>query len=191
MKELVITIILAAFVNNMVLSQFFGVTPFLEGSKRIKSALGMGTAMGILLILSSLGSSLVYRFLLEPFEITYLQTFVFVLIILILIYFMDQGIKRCKWDRVKKIGRYLPVLMTNCAVLGVVLTHVQKEYGVLESFLSGLASAAGFFMVTLIMAGLQEKIEKNDIPKAFQGVPIGLVTAGLMAIAFYGFTSFL
>lgn len=191
MKELVMIAISAAFVNNVVLSQFLGLCPFLGVSKKIKTAAGMGAAVAFVLTISSLVTSLIYKFILNPLKLSYLQTIVFILIIATLVQLVEMIVKKFSQQLYKSLGVYLPLITTNCAVLGVALTNVQKNYGILSSVVNGFATAVGFFVAIVIMAGLREKMEDNDVPKAFQGMPIALLTAGLMAIAFSGFAGFL
>lgn len=191
MKELVMIAISAAFINNVVLSQFLGLCPFLGVSKKIKTAVGMGAAVAFVLTVSTLVTSLIYKFILNPLNLSYLQTIVFILIIATLVQFVEMVVKKISPPLYKSLGVYLPLITTNCAVLGVALTNVQKEYGIISSVVNGFATAIGFFVAIVIMAGLREKMEDNDVPKAFQGMPIVLLTAGLMAIAFSGFAGFL
>lgn len=188
MKELLIIAIGSALVNNVVLSQFLGLCPFLGVSKKIETAAGMGSAVIFVITLSSFVTSLIYQFILVPTNLTYLQTIVFILIIAALVQFVEMFLKKAMPSLYQALGVYLPLITTNCAVLGVALLNVQKDYNVLEGTVNGFATAAGFTISIVLMAGLREKIEYNDIPKAFQGFPIVLLTAGLMAIAFFGFS---
>jgi len=180
----------SAFISNVVLSQFLGICPFLGVSKRIKTAVGMGGAVIFVITLASLVTSVIYKFALVPFNITYLQTIVFILVIAALVQFVEMFLKKKVQTLYKALGVYLPLITTNCAVLGVALTNVQKSYGILESLVNGLATSVGFFISITILAGLREKMEYNDIPESFKGMPNVLLTAGLMAIAFFGFSSF-
>lgn len=178
----------SAFISNVVLSQFLGICPFLGVSKKIKTAVGMGSAVVFVITLASLVASLIYKFILVPLDITYLQTIVFILVIAALVQFVEMFLKKSMPALYQALGVYLPLITTNCAVLGVALTNVQKSYGILESVVNGFATAFGFLISITILAGLREKMEYNNIPKAFKGMPIVLVTAGLMAIAFFGFS---
>ena len=186
--KLIIIAIRAALVNNVVLSQFLGLCPFLGVSKKIETAAGMGGAVIFVITLSSFVCSLIYKFILVPTNLVYLQTIVFILIIAALVQFVEMFLKKVMPPLYQALGVYLPLITTNCAVLGVALTNVQKEYNVLQGTVNGFATAAGFTVSIVLMAGLREKIEYNDIPKSFQGFPIVLLTAGLMAIAFFGFS---
>jgi len=188
MKELLIIAIGSAMVNNVVLSQFLGLCPFFGVSKKIDTAAGMGGAVIFVITLSSFVVSLIYKFILVPTNSTYLQTIVFILIIAALVQFVEMFIKKAMPPLYQSLGVYLPLITTNCAVLGVALTNVQKEYGILSSTINGLATAVGFCIAIVILAGLREKMETNDIPKSFQGFPHVLLTACLMAIAFFGFS---
>lgn len=188
MKELLIIAIGSAMVNNVVLSQFLGLCPFFGVSKKIDTAAGMGGAVIFVITLSSFVVSLIYKFILIPTNSTYLQTIVFILIIAALVQFVEMFLKKAMPPLYQSLGVYLPLITTNCAVLGVALTNVQKEYGILSSTINGLATAVGFCIAIVILAGLREKMETNDIPKSFQGFPHVLLTACLMAIAFFGFS---
>ena len=178
----------SAFISNVVLSQFLGICPFLGVSKKVKTAVGMGSAVVFVITLASLVVSLIYKFILVPLDITYLQTIVFILVIAALVQFVEMFLKKSMQGLYQALGVYLPLITTNCAVLGVALTNVQKSYGILESVVNGFATAVGFLISITILAGLREKMEYNNVPKSFKGMPIVLVTAGLMAIAFFGFS---
>ncbi len=188
MKELLMIIVGSAIVNNVVLSQFLGLCPFLGVSKKVETAAGMGGAIIFVITLSSLITSLIYKFILIPTHFEYLQTIVFILVIAALVQFVEMFLKKVMPPLYNSLGVYLPLITTNCAVLGVALKNVQKDYGILSSVVNGFATAAGFTIAIVIMAGIREKIEYNDIPTAFKGFAIVLVTAGLMAIAFFGFS---
>ena len=188
MKELMLIIVGSALVNNVVLSQFLGLCPFLGVSKKTETAAGMGGAVIFVITLSSFVTSVIYQFILVPTHMEYLQTIVFILVIAALVQFVEMFLKKAMPSLYQALGVYLPLITTNCAVLGVALTNVTKEYNILESVVNGFATATGFLIAIVIMAGLREKIEYNDIPKPFQGTAIVLVTACLMSIAFMGFS---
>ncbi|MCI8490983.1 MAG: electron transport complex subunit RsxA [Lachnospiraceae bacterium] len=188
MKTLLLIAIGSAIVNNVVLSQFLGICPFLGVSKKTETAAGMGGAVIFVIGIASFVTSLIYKFILTPTDTQYLQTIVFILVIAALVQFVEMFLKKSIPSLYQSLGVYLPLITTNCAVLGVALTNVTKEYGILESVINGLATAAGFFIAICIMAGIREKIEYNDIPKPFQGTAIVLITACLMSIAFMGFS---
>lgn len=200
MQELLLIAVGAAFVNNVVLSQFLGICPFLGVSKNVKTAAGMGGAVVFVITIASFVTGLIYKFILgNPKilggELQYLNTIVFILVIAALVQFVEMFLKKVMPPLYNALGVYLPLITTNCAVLGVALTNVQNGYyekgvgiGLLTSVVNGFATAAGFFVAIVLMAGIREKIEHNNVPEAFKGTPIVLVTAGLMAIAFCGFS---
>ena len=190
MEELLLIAVGAALVNNVVLSQFLGLCPFLGVSKKVETAAGMGGAVIFVLTISSFITSLIYKFILANDAIlngrlVYLQTIVFILVIAALV---EMLLKKMMPPLYNALGVYLPLITTNCAVLGVALKNVQKDYGILASVVNGFATAVGFTIAIVIMAGIREKTEHNDVPESFRGMPIVLVTAGLMAIAFFGFS---
>ena len=188
MKELILLAVGAAIVNNVVLSQFLGICPFLGVSKKTETAAGMGGAVIFVITISSFITALIYKFILTPLHIEYLKTIVYILVIAALVQFVEMFLKKSIPSLYQSLGVYLPLITTNCAVLGVCLTNVTKEYGIGGSVVNGFATAFGFFIAIVIMAGLREKIEYNDIPKTFQGTAIVLITACLMSIAFMGFS---
>lgn len=177
----------AALVNNFVLSQFMGICPFLGVSKKVETAAGMGGAVLFVITIASLCTSLLYNYLLVPFELEYLNTIVFILVIAALVQFVEMVLKKKMPALYKSLGVYLPLITTNCAVLGVALLSVQNEYNVLESVINGIGASIGFLIAIVLMAGIREKLENSNIPEVFKGIPIVLITAGLMAIAFCGF----
>ena len=188
MKELLLIAVGSAFVNNVVLSQFLGICPFLGVSKNVKTAGGMGGAVIFVITISSFVTGLIYKFILVPTGCEYLQTIVVILVIAALVQGVERFLKNVMPPLYNALGVYLPLITTNCAVLGVALTNVTKSYSILEGVVNGFATAAGFLVAIVLMAGIREKIEYNDVPEAFRGTPIVLVTAGLMAIAFFGFS---
>ena len=190
-KDLLIILISSSLVSNVVLSQFLGLCPFLGVSKKINTAAGMGTAVIFVITLASAVAGLIYKFILTPLDLKYLQTIVFILVIAALVQFVEMFLKKFMPSLYQALGVYLPLITTNCAVLGVALTNVQKNYGIFTGIVNGFATAVGFTISIVILAGIREKMEYNDIPKPFQGMPIVLVTAGLMAIAFCGFSGLL
>ena len=188
MKELLIIAIGSAIVNNVVLSEFLGICPFLGVSKKVETASGMGGAVIFVITIASFFTSLIYKFILVPLNIAYLQTIVFILVIAALVQFVEMFLKKAMPSLYNALGVYLPLITTNCAVLGVALTNVQKEYGILTGVVNGIGTSVGFAIAIVIMAGIREKIEYNDISESFQGTPIVLITAALMSIAFFGFS---
>lgn len=190
-KDLLIILISSSLVSNVVLSQFLGLCPFLGVSKKTSTAAGMGTAVIFVITLASAVAGVIYKYILTPFDLTYLQTIVFILVIAALVQFVEMFLKKFMQPLYQALGVYLPLITTNCAVLGVALTNVQKNYGILAGIVNGFATAVGFTISIVILAGIREKMEYNDIPESFKGMPIVLITAGLMAIAFCGFSGLL
>ena len=187
MKELILVVVSAALVNNIILSQFQGLCPFLGVSKKTDTAAGMGVAVIFVITLASFVTSLIYKFVLDPMKITYLQTIAFILVIAALVQFVEMFLKKSMPSLYQALGVFLPLITTNCAVLGAALTNVQKGYGILLSIFNGVGTAVGFTIAIVLLASIRESIEDNDIPVNFKGSPIVLITAGLMAIAFMGF----
>ena len=190
-KDLLVILIGSSLVSNVVLSQFLGLCPFLGVSKKVDTAVGMGGAVVFVITLASAVAAAIYKFILVQLDITYLQTIVFILVIAALVQFVEMFLKKYVQGLYQALGVYLPLITTNCAVLGIALTNVQKNYGILYSIVSGFATAAGFLISITILAGIREKMEYNDIPESFKGMPIVMITAGLMAIAFCGFSGLL
>ena len=188
MKELILIASGAALVNNVVLSQFLGICAFLGVSKKMDTAAGMGGAVIFVLTISSFVTSLIYKFILAPAELDYLKTIVFILVIAALVQLVEMFLKKKMPALYQSLGVYLPLITTNCAVLGVALNCVTYDYNLLESVVYGFSTAVGFFIAIVLMAGIREKIEYNDIPKTFRGTAIVLITACLMSIAFMGFS---
>lgn len=191
MTELIIIAIGSALVSNVVLSQFLGLCPFLGVSKKVETAAGMGAAVIFVITLASAVTGIIYQFALVPLDITYLQTIVFILVIAALVQFVEMFLKKSMPALYQSLGVFLPLITTNCAVLGVALNNVKKNYDIVTGIVNGFATAVGFTIAIIILAGLREKMEYNDIPESFKGMPIVLITAGLMAIAFCGFSGLL
>ena len=187
MKELLLLAIGSAIVNNVVLSQFLGICPFLGVSKKVETASGMGGAVVFVITIASFFTSLIYKFILVPLGFEYLQKIVFILFIAALVQFVEMALKKFMPALYEALGVYLPLITTNCAVLGVAIKNISNGYGFIESVVCGFCTAFGFLISIVIMAGIRERIEHNDVPNAFKGTPIVLVTASLMAIAFCGF----
>jgi len=188
MKELLMIAVGSALVNNVVLSQFLGICPFLGVSKRVETASGMGGAVIFVITIASFFTSIIYKFILLPTGFEYLQTIVFILVIAALVQFVEMFLKKSMQSLYNALGVYLPLITTNCAVLGVALTNVQRSYNILEGVINGFAVAVGFTIAIVLMAGIREKTEHNDVSESFKGTPIVLITASLMAIAFFGFS---
>lgn len=187
MSEMILLLVGAALVNNVVLSQFYGLCPFLGVSKQVKTAGSMGLAVIFVITIASAIASLIYSFVLTPLDLQYLQTIVFILVIAGLVQFVEMFLKKSSPALYQALGVYLPLITTNCAVLGVALTNVQKEYDFVSSVVNGIGTSVGFTIAIVIMAGIRERNENNHIIGPFKGMPIVLFTAALMAIAFNGF----
>ena len=181
----------AILVNNYILVQFLGCCSFFGVSKKTETAVGMGMAVIFVMALASAVSWAVWYFILLPLDLEYMQTIAFILVIATLVQFVEMFMKKSMPALYQALGIFLPLITTNCAVLGVALTNVQKNYGILTGVVNGFATAVGFTISIIILAGIREKLKYNDIPESFQGMPIVLVTAGLMAIAFCGFSGLL
>ncbi len=188
MKELFLIAVGSILVNNVVLSQFLGICSFLGVSKKIDTAVGMGGAVVFVITLSSIVASVLYKVLLVPTHTEYLQTIVFILVIACLVQLVEMFLKKNVQGLYQALGVYLPLITTNCAVLGVALTNVQNDYSILTSTVNGFAVAVGYLISITLLAGIRSKLEYSDISESLQGFPIVLVTAGLMAIAFCGFS---
>ncbi len=196
-SQLLLIAVSTAIVNNVVLSQFLGLCPFLGVSKKVETAAGMGAAVLFVITIASAVTNLIYTFLLVPTDLTYLNTIVFILVIAALVQFVEMVLKKSMPALYESLGVFLPLITTNCAVLGIALTNVQNYntaaglnigQKLLDSVVSGLGTAVGFTIAIIIMAGIRERNEFNDVPESFKGMPIVLLTAGLMAIAFFGFS---
>lgn len=190
-KDLLVLLVASSLVSNVVLSQFLGLCPFLGVSKKTNTAAGMGVAVIFVITLASAVAGVIYKYVLQRFHVEYLETIVFILVIAALVQFVEMFLRKAIPALYQALGVYLPLITTNCAVLGVALTNVQKEYGILTGIVNGFATAVGFTVAIIILAGIREKLEHNDIPKPFRGMPTVLLTAGLMAIAFCGFSGLL
>ena len=178
----------SALCSNVVLSQFLGICYFLGVSKKTETAAGMGGAVVFVITIASFVAGLLYKFILVPTHFEYLKTIVFILVIAALVQIVEMFLKKFVQYLYKALGVYLPLITTNCAVLGVALNNVKYEYSILESVVNGFATGVGYLIAIVLLAGIREKMEYNDIPESFQGMPIVLLTAALMAIAFFGFS---
>ncbi len=190
MKEIFAIIIAALFTQNFVMVKFMGICPFLGVSKKVETASGMGMAVTFVMAIASMCTYAVNKFLLVPFGLEYLQTIAFILIIAGLVQFVEMFVEKTMPSLYNALGIYLPLITTNCAVLGVTLLNVQNEYNFIESILYAVFAALGFTLAIVLFAGIRESINENDIPAPFRGFPMALITAGLMAIAFMGFSGF-
>ena len=188
-NSLILIIVTTALVNNVVLSQFLGICSFLGVSKQIKPSLSLGGAVIFVMTISSAVANLLYTFLLEPLHLEYLNTIVFILVIATLVQMVEMFLKKMSPGIYKALGIYLPLITTNCAVLGVALTNVQDGYGFVESVVAGFGTAVGYTIAIVLLAGIRERIDESSVPKPFRGAPVVLLSAALMAIAFMGFGS--
>ena len=187
-KGLIIILMSSVLVNNYVLSRFLGICPFLGVSKKVDTAAGMGMAVIFVMSLAAAAAWLVYNLILVPLDITYLYNIAFILLIASLVQFVEMFLKKSAPALYQALGVFLPLITTNCAVLGVAVTNMQKGYNFIESVLNAVGGAAGFALAIVLFAGIRERIADNDTPKAFDGFPMALITAGLMSIAFLGFS---
>ncbi len=186
--EFLLLLVSTSLVSNVVLSQFLGLCPFLGVSKKVKTAGGMGAAVIFVITLASAVAGVINKFVLIKFKVQYLDTIVFILVIAALVQFVEMFLKKAMPSLYEALGVYLPLITTNCAVLGVAISNEQAEYGIGMGTLVGFGTAVGFTIAIVILAGIREKIAYNDVPESFKGMPIVLLTAGLMAIAFIGFS---
>lgn len=191
-QNLILVLITTIFINNVLLNQFLGLCSFLGVSKKTETAVGMGGAVIFVITLSSAITNLIYNFILVKVNLEYMKTIVFIVVIAALVQLVEMILKKYIPSLYRALGVYLPLITTNCAVLGVALTNVQVQYtSNLQSFIfsivSGLGTSIGYLVAILILAGIRERIEHNDIPESFKGMPIVIISAGLMAIAFMGF----
>ena len=188
MMNLIVIAISACLVSNVVLSQFLGICSFLGVSTDIKTAAGMGGAVVFVITMATIVASLIYDFVLVPFDLVYLKTIVFILVIAALVQIVEMFMHKCMVSLYNALGIYLPLITTNCAVLGVALTNAQNGYNFIESVVCGFATAVGYLIAIVLLAGIREHTAGNNVPKSFQGVPIVIVSAALMSIAFFGFS---
>ena len=186
--EYILIFISAIFVNNIVLSQFLGICPFLGVSKKISSASGMGAAVAFVMVIATLVTWLLQRYLLIPFDMVYLQTIVFILVIAALVQVLEIVMKKVAPALYQALGVFLPLITTNCAVLGVAIMATQKDFSLAMSLVYAAATAAGFALALVLFAGIREQLELTDVPKPMQGAPVALICAGLLAMAFMGFS---
>lgn len=186
--DIMLIFINAMLINNFVLSRFLGICSFLGVSKKRDASIGMGLAVIFVMIIASTGSWAVYEFLLKPYNLDYLKTVSFILVIAALVQFVEMFMKKFSPALYEALGIFLPLITTNCAVLGVALLNIQEEYGFLGSISNAIGAALGYFLAIVLMASIREKLDRvSSIPKSFQGLPIALITASLMSIAFLGF----
>ena len=186
--NLILIFIAGALINNVVLNQFLGICSFLGVSKQIKPSFSLGMAVVFVIGMASAVANLLYTFVLKPFDLDYLKTIVFILVIAALVQIVEMFLKKTSPGLYKALGIYLPLITTNCAVLGVALTNVQNDYNFIESVLAGLGTAVGYTLAITLLAGIRSRINEDDLPAPLRGAPIVLVCAALMSIAFTGFS---
>ena len=186
--EYILIFISAIFVNNIVLSQFLGICPFLGVSKKVETAMGMSAAVAFVLTIATIVTFLIKKFVLDVFGLGYLQTITFILVIAGLVQMVEIMLKKVSPSLYQALGIFLPLITTNCAVLGVAILMISKEFNLLQSIVYSVATAIGFALALMLFAGIRERLELEDVPKAVQGVPVALITAGILAMAFMGFS---
>lgn len=186
--EYILIFITAVFVNNVVLAQFLGICPFLGVSKKISTAAGMGAAVTFVLTLATLVTFLVQKFILDAYGLAYLQTIAFILIIAALVQMVEIILKKVSPSLYQALGVFLPLITTNCCILGVAILVIQKDYDLVQGLIYAISTAIGFALAMIVFAGLREQLSLVKLPKAVDGMPIALVTAGLLAMAFMGFS---
>lgn len=186
--EYFMIIIGAIFVNNVVLSQFLGICPFLGVSSKVSTSLGMGAAVTFVMAIASVVVYLLQSHVLVPLHIEYMQTIVFILVIAALVQMVEIILKKVSPSLYQALGIFLPLITTNCAVLGVAIMLVQKEYNLLQSVVYSVSTAVGFALALVLFAGIRERLELDDVPESFKGTPIALIVAGILAMAFMGFS---
>jgi len=187
MTSLIMIIVGCALINNVVLNQFLGICSFLGVSKQMKASASLGVAVIFVLTIASAVSSLLYDFVLKPFDLDYMKTIVFILVIAALVQIVEMFLKKTSPGLYKALGIYLPLITTNCAVLGVALTNVQDEYNFIQSVFAGFGTAVGYTIAIVLLAGVRARIDESAVPKPFRGAPVVLLSAALMSIAFMGF----
>ena len=186
--EYILIFITAIFVNNIVLSQFLGICPFLGVSKKVSTASGMGMAVTFVLTLATLVTYCIQKFVLDPNNLAYLQTIAFILVIAALVQMVEIILKKVSPSLYQALGVFLPLITTNCCILGVAILVIQKDYNLAEGMVYAISTAIGFYLAMVVFAGLREQMELNNVPKSVKGMPLALITAGLLSMAFMGFS---
>ena len=187
MRSLIMIIVSCALINNVVLNQFLGICSFVGVSKQMKASASLGVAVIFVLTIASAVASLLYNFVLKPFDLDYMKTIVFILVIAALVQIVEMFLKKTSPSMYKALGIYLPLITTSCAVLGVALTNVQDEYNFIQSVFAGFGTAVGYTIAIVLLAGVRARLDESAIPKPFRGAPVVLLSAALMSIAFMGF----
>ena len=188
MSNLLSIFIVMAIINNMVISKFLGLCPFFGVSKKISNAISMGVAVTLVMFIASLATSVIYNFILVPFSIEFMNIIIYILVIASLVQIVELTIRRTNIALYNALGIYLPLITTNCAVLGITLINAKEGYSIIESMVSALGAGIGFTLMLIIMSGIREKLEVSDCPKSMRGLPIAFITAALLALAFLGFS---
>ncbi len=188
MEQYFVIFVAAVFVNNVVLSQFLGICPFLGVSKKVDTSIGMGAAVTFVLTIATIFTFLIQTFVLVPFDIVYMQTISFILVIAALVQMVEIILKKVSPPLYQALGVFLPLITTNCCVLGVAIMVIQKEFNLLESIVYAISTAIGFTLALVVFAGMREQLERTELPKAMRGIPIALISAGILAMAFMGFS---
>jgi electron transport complex protein RnfA len=188
MEGLVVIFVSAALMNNFVLARFLGICPFLGVSKKVETSIGMGMAVVFVMTLASLATWCIQHYLLDPFGLGYLRTIAFILVIASLVQLVELFLQKVLPALYEALGIFLPLITTNCAILGVAILNIQKNHNVVEAVIFSLGASIGFGLALVIMAGIRERLEIADVPKPFKEAPITLITAGLLSLAFMGFT---
>ncbi len=188
MEQYFVIFVAAVFVNNVVLSQFLGICPFLWVSKKVDTSIGMGAAVTFVLTIATIFTFLIQTFVLVPFDIVYMQTISFILVIAALVQMVEIILKKVSPPLYQALGVFLPLITTNCCVLGVAIMVIQKEFNLLESIVYAISTAIGFTLALVVFAGMREQLERTELPKAMRGIPIALISAGILAMAFMGFS---
>ncbi|MBS3985911.1 MAG: electron transport complex subunit RsxA [Selenomonadales bacterium] len=191
MNQIAVIFFSAILINNFVLIRFLGICPFLGISQKIETALGMSLAVVFVMTVASLATWIVQTYLLLPYDLVYLRTIVFILVIAVLVQFVEMVIQKSSPTLYQALGVYLPLITTNCAVLGVTILNLNEAYNLVEALVHGFAAAVGFGLAIVVFAGIRERLELAEIPEALQGFPIALIIAGLLSISFFGFQGLL
>lgn len=187
-KSIFIILLSSILVNNFIMSRFLGICPFLGVSKKVETSLGMGMAVTFVMTLASIITFIVQYYILVPLKIEFMQTIAFILVIASLVQFVEMVIQKMSPTLYQALGVYLPLITTNCAVLGAAIINIQNNYNLVETIFNAIGASIGFTLAIVLFAGIRERLEVSDVPKVFQGFPIALITAGLMSIAFLGFS---
>ncbi len=188
MEHYLIIFVAAVFVNNVVLSQFLGICPFLGVSKKVDTSLGMGAAVSFVLAIATLVTYLLQQYVLVPFDMVYMQTITFILVIASLVQMVEIMLKKLSPSLYQALGVFLPLITTNCCILGVAILVIQKEFNLIDSLVYAISTAIGFTLALVVFAGIREQLSRTEVPKTMKDMPIALISAGILAMAFMGFS---